>query len=216
MHGQCSKEKEIPMRRLSGRTITLVAAGSLLVACGVAVAEPQSEAGLTEQDQQMLAWCKEAAARMVVVMERWVRAGAVTEEQLFSAKYSPIPDTDPQKFHTDYDTLSDHEIGPIQEVYFAKAPEIAYVVLVDRNGYLPTHLRKYSQPLTGDKQADLIGNRTKRKFDDPIGLKAARDTKPYLLQSYVIDTGKSYKAFSVPIVLFGKHWGALRLGYRLN
>jgi methyl-accepting chemotaxis protein len=188
--------------------------GLSLGACDVADAEPQAEeARLTKQDQQMLAWSREAAAKMVVVMERWVKAGGATEEQLFSERYYPIPNTDPQKYHTDYDTLSDNEVGPIQEVYLSKAREIAYLVLVDRNGYLPTHNRKYTQPLTGDTQRDLIGNRTKRKFTDPIGIAQARNTKPYILQSYARDTGETMKALAVPVVLFGRHWGALRIGY---
>jgi len=214
MNRQGSLRKEIPMRGLCKKSIVVMTAGLWLAACDVAAADPQArEASLTEQDQQMLSWCREAAAKMVVVMERWVRAGAVTEEQLFAERYTPIPNTDPQKFHTDYDRLSDNEIGPIEEVYVAKAREIAYLVLVDRNGYLPTHNRKYTQPLTGDKQRDLMGNRTKRKFDDPIGLAQARNTKPYLMQSYARDTGETMKAVAVPIVLFGKHWGALRVGY---
>ena len=181
-------------------------------------AEAQGRAEIsTDQDRQMVAWGREAAGKIVAVMERWVKSGLLTEEKLFAFRYTPIPGhTDPPRFQTDYDGLSDQEIAPIQEVCLARAPEIRYVVLVDRNGYLPTHNLKYTKPLTGDRQVDQASHRTKRFFKDPVGLAAARSTSPSLLQRYARDSGEAMKDLALPISLFGKHWGALRIGYSPN
>jgi serine/threonine protein kinase len=216
--GRSRAQRHVRRRRrflgASFALLSLVAAGAVSAAL-VASHRERAVRAQKQQEQQMLSWCREAAAKVVPVMEGWVRTGALTEQQIFAEEYSYIPDTDPPKFHTAYDTLSDRDIGPVQEVYFAKAREIAYVVLVDQNGYLPTHQRRYSLPLTGNKQVDLMGNRTKRKFDDPIGLAAAQSTEPYLIQTYARDSGELMKSVSVPIFPFGKHWGALRLGFNL-
>ena len=91
---------------------------------------------------------------------------------------------------------------------------LKFVVAVDRNGYLPTHNAKYSKPLTGDGDYDTKNNRTKRMFNDRTGLAAARNEKPYLLQKYQRDTGVEMKDLSVPIVIQGRHWGAIRIGYQ--
>lgn len=228
------------MRVTLRRSLVVVASGSILLFALSVVAQPraaaapaaparaaaaaapavpavaggaQSEADLTEQDKQMLAWCREGVAKITAVMERWVRGNKINQKKLFSFFYFPIPNTDPQKFHTDYDQWSDQEIGPIQEAIYARAPEMRFVVTVDKNGYLPTHNARYSQPLTGHAQIDLVNNRTKRIFNDRTGYRAARNTNPFFIQVYQRDTGEIMKDLSVPIFLFGKHWGGLRIGY---
>ena len=40
------------------------------------------------------------------------------------------------------------------------------------------------------------------------------NTNPYLLQKYSRDTGEQLADLSVPIWVQGKHWGALRVGYK--
>lgn len=127
--------------------------------------------------------------------------------------YIPISNTNPQKFHTQYDHIFDGVITPIIDRYLAKDERLIFVVLVDKNGYLPTHNSKYSRPLTGDSDNDTKWTRTKRMFNDRTGLAAARNTEPFLLQRYSRDTGEEMGDLSVPIMLHDRHWGAVRIGY---
>jgi methyl-accepting chemotaxis protein len=103
----------------------------------------------------------------------------------------------------------------VQEQIYARAPNvIVYTVTVDRNGYLPTHNKRYAMPLTGNLASDLVNNRTKRIFNDKTGLAAAQNTAPFLIQNYQRDTGETMADLSVPITVRGQHWGAVRIGYR--
>ena len=102
----------------------------------------------------------------------------------------------------------------IEEAILARSPTIVYTVMVDKNGYLPTHNQRYSQPLTGNLAVDLVNNRTKRIFNDRTGLAAARSVAPFLVQRYQRDTGEIMADISVPVMLRGTHWGAVRIGYR--
>ncbi len=122
--------------------------------------------------------------------------------------------TDPPKFTTDWDRLSDRDILPIEEAVLAKSPVIVYSVMVDKFGYLPTHNARYSQPLTGNRAVDLVNNRTKRMFNDRTGIAAARNKAPFLIQRYQRDTGEVMADVSVPVHVRGNHWGAVRIGYR--
>lgn len=175
-----------------------------------------NEDKLTPQDKQVLAWARECGAKITKVMEDWVKGGRLSRERLFSFLYYPVPATDPQKFNTDYDAMADQDIFPIQEECLSRSPSIRFVVTVDKNGYLPTHNQRYSQRLTGHKQIDLVNNRTKRIFNDRTGIRAARNTAEFLLQTYFRDTGEVMKDLSVPIVIDGKHWGGLRFGYAVE
>jgi methyl-accepting chemotaxis protein len=169
---------------------------------------------LTSQEREMLALGNEFARRCTETLEGWISKKEVTPERLFSFLYYPMPDTDPPKFTTDYDALSDRDILAIEESVLARSSTIIYTVLVDKNGYLPTHDQRYSQPLSGNKASDLVNNRTKRIFDDRTGLTAAQNVAPFLIQKYQRDTGETMADLSVPIVINGKHWGAVRIGYR--
>ncbi len=81
---------------------------------------------------------------------------------------------------------------------------------------MPTHNRRFSQPLTGDEKIDLLGNRTKRIFDDPVGKRVGAHELPFLLQTYRRDTGEIMHDVSAPIYVNGRHWGGFRIGYRTD
>jgi methyl-accepting chemotaxis protein len=138
---------------------------------------------------------------------------SLTIDQLFDTFYIPIANTYPQKYKTQYDTLVDQRIQKILDKYLATDRRIIFVVIVDSNGYLPTHNSRYSRPLTGDKEIDSANNRAKRLFNDRTGLAAARNIEPFLLQQYNRDTGEAMYDLSIPISIKGKHWGAVRIGY---
>ena len=167
--------------------------------------------GFDLQVHEMAMACRDQVA---AEMQKLVKGNTLTLAQLFDTFYIPIPDTDPQKYHTQYDRFTDETIRIILDNYLSKDERIKFVVAVDKNGYLPTHNGRYSKPLTGDGAYDTQNNRTKRMFNDRTGLAAARNEKPYLLQSYSRDTGEVMKDLSVPIFIDGRHWGAIRIGYQ--
>jgi methyl-accepting chemotaxis protein len=204
----------LPSRFLGALALSLALAALPAHAQTVKVGGATPLDGLTAQEREMLALGNEFARRCTETLERWLAAKEVTAERLFSFLYYPMPDTDPPKFTTDYDALSDRDVQEIEEGVLARAPTIIYTVMVDRNGYLPTHNTRYSQPLTGNAASDLVNNRTKRIFNDHTGLAAARNTAPFLIQRYLRDTGETMADLSVPIFIRGNHWGAVRIGYR--
>ena len=89
-----------------------------------------------------------------------------------------------------------------------------FALCADDHGYVPSHNRRYSKPLTGDPAFDKMNNRTKRIFDDRTGLRAAGNREEYLLQTYMRDTGEIMNDISTPIMIRGRHWGAVRVGYQ--
>ncbi|HTP49508.1 MAG TPA: hypothetical protein VMK42_02330 [Anaeromyxobacteraceae bacterium] len=205
-------------RRTLSATLTLVFLG-LLSTGARAQTPPRAVAlaagdGLNSQEREMLALANDFAARCSQAIEGWISKGEVPQERLFAFLYYPIPKTDPPKFTTDWDRLSDRDILPIEEAVLSKSTAISFAVMVDRFGYLPTHNQRYSQPLTGNLASDLVNNRTKRIFNDRTGLTAARSEAPYLVQRYQRDTGEVMVDLSVPVFVRGQHWGAVRIGYR--
>lgn len=161
---------------------------------------------------------KKAALAAVAAIEKLfaeaLESGQISVNQLFDRAYTPIPDTNPQKYTTAFDAFTDRVLPPIQEGLLAAMPQLVYAGAVDDNGYFPTHNKKFSQKLTGKYEKDLINNRTKRIFDDRTGSRCGSNTNPFLLQTYKRDTGEVMHDLSVPIYVAGKHWGGFRVGYR--
>jgi methyl-accepting chemotaxis protein len=104
----------------------------------------------------------------------------------------------------------------MQRIYddiVGQIPGGTFSLCVDENGYGPTHNTKYSKRPTGNQEQDIISSRDKRIFDDATGIRAAKNTEPVLLQTYMRDTGEILNDLSMPIYLGSKHWGALRVGF---
>ena len=149
------------------------------------------------------------------VFEEAIDNGVFGVNDAFDTDYVPIPGFDPPKYHTKYDIYLDKAILALQDE-FLKDESVVFAVAVDVNGYLPTHNTTYQQAITGDKEKDLVGNRTKRIFNDPIGLAAAQNQEPAFQQVYHRDTGETMWDISSPIFVKGKHWGGFRIGFSLE
>lgn len=149
------------------------------------------------------------------VLEEAIDNGVFSVNDVFDTDYQLIPGFEPEKYHTRYDFYLDKAILALQDE-FLKDESVVFAVAVDSNGYLPTHNTKYQQPISGDQQRDLIGNRTKRIFNDPIGLKAAKNTELAFRQVYHRDTGETMWDISSPIYVKGNHWGGFRIGFSLK
>ena len=133
--------------------------------------------------------------------------------EVFDQQYRPVPGTSPQKFKTSYDDEFARVMQPLCDRLSESVRGGIFAICVDANGYAPTHNSKYSHPPVGKPEIDVAASRDKRIFDDPTGLRAARNSQPFLLQTYVRDTGELLNDLSMPVRVQGRHWGALRVGF---
>jgi len=155
------------------------------------------------------------AKSMERILAEALASGRLTPDQLFDERYQPIPGTDPQKYHSQFDRFTDGAVQPLEDE-FLKDDQVVFAALVDRNGYLPTHNTKYSAPLSGDKEKDKVGNRSKLMFNDEVGLAAARNRQPFLKQVYHRNTGENMWDLSAPVFVDGKKWGSFRIGFSMQ
>jgi methyl-accepting chemotaxis protein len=160
------------------------------------------------------------AQRIEETFEQLLAKGRLTEDDLFDADYQQLAGTDPQQYRNRALATPDEVLPPIQEPVLALDPAILTCVTVDRNGYLPVHNLSVAQPQRpGEPQWNALNARNRRMFNDRAGLLAARNLKPYLLQSYPRNMGAGnftmVAEVDAPIRVRGRHWGALRIAYRL-
>jgi methyl-accepting chemotaxis protein len=160
-----------------------------------------------------------AAAEVSQRLERLLNEGAISLDDLFDNEYVPIPGTNPQQYRTRYLGVLERELAEPLDAFRAADQRMAFCVVVDRNGYLPVHNRQYSHPQRPDDPAwNVSHSRNRLIFDSRAGLCAARNTRPYLVQSNPRPMGGGVvimmKEFAAPIHVHGRHWGGLRMAYQ--
>jgi len=133
---------------------------------------------------------------------------------IFDQAYKDIPGSNPKRYTTAYDSQCDAELTRLYDDLLRDIPGLSYSLAVDNKGYAPAHNGIFSNPPSGDPAIDLAKCRHKRIFNDPVGLKLAANQKSSLFQTYVRDTGEILNDLSMPIHLGGRHWGAVRIGFK--
>jgi methyl-accepting chemotaxis protein len=174
--------------------------------------------GIETADTPIIRAGVETAKRIAAVFESAILRGEITEGQLFDERYREIPGTNPKQHLTEYVEFTDRALPPIQDPLQRSDPRIIFCVAWSRGGYLPTHNPNYRQPQGKDPMWNAAHCRNRRLFKDRAVQKVARNTKPFLLQTYRRDMGGGnfmlMKDLSSPIWVRGRHWGAFRIGYR--
>nr|WP_180206516.1 methyl-accepting chemotaxis protein [Pseudomonas sp. SbOxS1]NYU06768.1 methyl-accepting chemotaxis protein [Pseudomonas sp. SbOxS1] len=178
------------------------------------ISERLAEVGLDDYHQRIYDLAREGASQIAARFEADIDAGQISLEDLFDRQYQPIPDTQPAKYRTRFDRYTDQVLPAIQEPLLPRHEGLVFAIACTQQGYVPTHNKAFSQPLTGDIQRDTQHNRSKRKFTDRTGIRCGSHQQAVLLQTYTRDTGELMHDLSVPIMLKGRHWGGLRLGYK--
>ncbi len=163
--------------------------------------------------------CAATAQRISEIFTAAVSSGRIRSDQLFDEQYRPIEGTNPQQFLTAFTAFTDQVLPEIQEALLGSDRRIMFCAAADRNGYMPTHNKRFSQPQGPDPVWNAQNARNRRIFDDRTGLASVRNRKPVLLQTYRRDMGGGVFAvineLASPIIVSGRHWGGFRIGFKL-
>jgi methyl-accepting chemotaxis protein len=175
---------------------------------------------LHEENNEFVTRAMEAGTELNRIFESAIGRGEITLEDMFDTDYIEIPGTNPQQHRAKILDWADRALPAFQEAFLAKDSRLAFCVAIDRNGYLPVHNRIYSHPQRpGDVAFNTANSRNRRIFNDPAGLAAGRNQRPYLIQSYARDMGNGntvmMREIDVPIRVRGRHWGGFRTAYKL-
>jgi len=170
-------------------------------------------------DQPYIRKVKETAEEISRVFSKAVDQGEITLEEFFDTDYQLIEGTDPQQFMTRFVSITDKYLPDIIEPVMTFDERVGFCAPVNMDGFLPTHNKVYSEPQGDDPVWNNANCRNRRMFTDRTSQSAARSEEDYLLQTYLRDMGGGkiviMKDVSAPVYIKGKHWGGLRLGYKL-
>ena len=192
------------MRAISAQTQDIISGAE-------AAHESLSAFAMDEYHEKMYGLCKNAKEGIERIFEEAINQGKLSVEDIFDTNFKPIPNTNPQKYTTHYDSYTDQTFPTIVDTIMKENSNTLYSVAMHKSGYISTHNAR--APLTGNYEKDLFGNRSKRIFTDR-GVRGANHEKPVLLQTYRREDGVVMHDISMPIYVKGRHWGGYRIGYK--
>lgn len=215
-------------RDIDALTVNVEQSASSLAKANAALSEVTDDAetltalsaqmGVETYDTIYINAAKTAASKISDAFNAAVLSGRISERDMFDDMYQPISGSAPLQHMTRFTALTDALLPDIQEPLLHLSGKVVFCAAIDKNGYIPTHNRKFSHPQRyGDEAWNSANSRNRRIFDDRVGLAAGKSTRPFLMQAYRRDMGngefRMMKDVSAPIYVNGRHWGGLRLAY---
>lgn len=142
----------------------------------------------------------------------------LTRAALFDTAYQAIPDTDPVQFMNGFTEFADREVRPLLDRETGRDARIVGCCLIDRNGYLPTHISARSAPQrAGERTWNLEHARNRQIFMDGQTRDALDSAGEWFLFTYRQDLGdgryRALRSVFVPLVFGGERWGLYEVGY---
>lgn len=191
-----------------------------LITAGERVTSTCAKLGVETVDTPFIRAVTGAAQRISNAIAAAIDRGEASADVFFDQRFKPVDGSNPAQVLAPFTALTDRIFTPIQEEMLLIADTVVFCAAIDRRGYLPTHNAKFSHPQrAGDVAWNTANCRNRRVFDDRVGLAAGRNTQPFLLQAYRRDMGNGafamMKDVSAPIMIAGRHWGGLRLAYKV-
>ncbi|ABM96035.1 methyl-accepting chemotaxis protein [Methylibium petroleiphilum] len=181
--------------------------------------EVVADCGIDTDDTPYIRGVQEAASQISKLLEDALRTNTIAIADLFDENYQAVPGTNPAQHTTRFVALADRLFPQVQERLLTLNQKVVYCIAVDRNGYVATHNRQYCNPQrSNDPVWNTANSRYRRIFNDRTGLASARNTRPFLLQTYRRDMGGGnfvlMKEAAAPITVNGRHWGGVRLAFQ--
>ncbi|QEL22808.1 hypothetical protein FQV39_09685 [Bosea sp. F3-2] len=161
-------------------------------------------------------FAREVAAAMEIAIEK----GLVAEEELFEADYTPVPESEPLQYLSPSLPALEAVLPPLLERTLASDPRLVFAVPSDRNGYVPVHHAGTSQPQRNhDPIWNAVHSCNRRILDSRSGISASCSVRPFLVQLCQHDFGngrsEALSEINAPLRVRGRHWGGVRMAYRL-
>ena len=177
-------------------------------------------AGLSPKDQAMADHAMQVAREIVAAAESAIENGDITHAAVFDRNYKLIPGSAPERFTSGITDFAERCWKPILNRSTDSYAESFATVCADVNGFMPTHVDRFTQAPTGDLQHDTRVCRNGRIMMDESDRAAIRSEAPYRLSVFRQPIeGEGYhivRSAYVPLRINGERWGDLKFAYSFD
>lgn len=178
------------------------------------------QAGLSPRDQAMADHAVEVARVLTEATERAIASGEISRSAVFDTDYKRIPGSEPERFTTGITSFAERVWKPFINDATNSVAEAVATVCADMNGFMPTHIDRFSQKPTGDLTHDTRFCRNGRMLMDDADRAALRSEAPFRLSVFRQPVeGEGYqivRSVYVPLRFKGERWGDMKFAYSFD
>jgi len=178
------------------------------------------QAGLSPRDKVMADHAVEVARALTEATERAITSGEISRSAVFDTNYKRIPGSAPERFTTGLTSFAERVWKPFINGATNSVAESVATVCADMNGFMPTHIDRFSQRPTGDLTHDTRFCRNGRILMDDADRAALRSEAPYRLSVFRQPIeGEGYqivRSVYVPLRFKGERWGDMKFVYSFD
>lgn len=173
--------------------------------------------GLSSEDQLFVELAQASADELTRMTEAAIASGNLKMDELFDTYMEPVPGSNPPRFTTKLTKWAEQHWQPLIERVKAQNNAILSTVPTSRLGFLPIHLKEFSQAPTGDLAHDTKYCRNGRILLGGIDDIAKASDQDYMMAVYRHEgDGKTYQTVRnvyVPLRFNGQRWGDFEIAY---
>ncbi|MEQ1509302.1 MAG: methyl-accepting chemotaxis protein [Sphingopyxis sp.] len=176
-------------------------------------------AGASTEDWAFVSYAMTKRDEVVALTEAALRSGTLTVAQLRDKAYQSVAGSNPERFRTALSDWADAHWRPVLDEICAFDDRVMASVCSSADGFLPTHISKFSQNPTGDLAHDTQYCRNGRIIMGDCDKEAKISEEPFFMAVYRHEAdGQNYQVTRnvyVPLHFNGRRWGDLEIAYRL-
>jgi len=146
--------------------------------------------------------------------EQGIDDALISESALFERDDTPVAGTGPLSYATPFNEFAGQVLPAVLEPVTELNPDLTYIGIVDINGESTSHSRRHGAPHGDENRSDIGDDDNRQGRCKPVDSRCGRNTEPFLLQTYQLDSGEVVHDLSAPVHVHGRHWGGFRMAYR--
>ncbi len=175
--------------------------------------------GASADDWNFVTYAMQRRDDIVALTERAIAQGSLTVSQLFDTHYQPVVGSRPARFRTTLSDWADGNWRAVLDEVVAFDPRVLASVCSGLDGFLPTHISRFSRDPVGNVAHDTQYCRNGRILFDTTDVAAKASQEPFFMAVYRHEgDGSSFQVTRnvyVPLHFAGRRWGDFELAYRI-
>ena len=178
------------------------------------------QSGLSPADSLMVEHAEATAEKLIAIAEEAMERGELALSTLFDTDYQPIPGSEPERYTSRFTGFADARWRPILNAITNEVHDCVAAVCADTNGFMPTHVDRFSKAPTGNLAHDTQFCRNGRIVQDSSDRAALASDARYRMSVFRQESdGNQYyivRSVYVPLFIRERRWGDLKFAYMLG
>ncbi len=175
--------------------------------------------GFSPADDYYVALAFQYHEQIHALTDKALKSGDLSSSDLFDRDYKLVPGSNPKVYQNQLTDWAAKKWRPEFDRMVAYDSKIQCVVCTDINGFIVTHISRFSKPITNDPGYNAANCRSGRIVFSGCDVHAKQSVEPYTMAVYCVEDGLDISTLVrnvyIPLYWNNQRWGDLELAYSI-